>query len=543
MLYGASIVGDGPTGPTGPTGPGAGDTGPTGPTGPSGYGATGVTGPTGPSGTGPTGPTGTSGASVTGPTGSTGLAGVTGSTGSTGPTGSTGTTGESGALVIKGAWSAIVSYSINDCVSHGGSSYVSIVDSNLNHEPSGTDAYWQLMGSIGATGPTGPTGTSGASVTGPTGPSGVAGDTGPTGPTGPSGYGATGVTGPTGPSGAGATGPTGPAGPTGTSGASVTGPTGPSGVAGSIGPTGPSGSNGSTGPTGPAGASGATGSTGPSGSVGATGVTGPSGTGATGATGPTGSTGPTGVTGPTGSGESTTGGWISCGDEIWQYSSIDSPTSVVTINGDKTSKYSVGMRVRITQSLYKYFIITAVSYASLHTYLTLYGGTDYTVANNTISEPHYSTSKVPYGFPMSPAKWTVSLSDGTDRHQSSPAKNGYYNPGSLRISLPIGIWDVFFQVIAVSASSTGPYTDVYVGLSTSTTSFTNQSLRGRGYLRTASNGVQVFVAPIARRSTLAIASKTTYYVICMTDLDDQSVIGFNGASDASTEVLALCGYL
>jgi collagen type VII alpha len=199
-------------------------TGPTGPTGAS------ITGPTGPSGmvgsTGPTGPTGSSGVA-----GSTGPTGPTGGTGSTGPTGSTGITGESGALVMKGAWSAIVSYSVNDCVSHVGSSYVSTVDSNLNHEPSGTDEYWQLMGSIGGTGPTGPTG---ASITGPTGPSGSNGATGPTGSTGPSGSpgvtGATGSNGVTGPTGTSVTGPTGPSGtsitgPTGATGASVTGST------------------------------------------------------------------------------------------------------------------------------------------------------------------------------------------------------------------------------------------------------------------------------------------------------------------------------
>ncbi|MFA5433860.1 MAG: hypothetical protein WC319_13530, partial [Candidatus Paceibacterota bacterium] len=113
------------------------------------------------------------------------------------------------------------SYSINDCVTHGGSSYVSIVNSNLNHEPSGTDAYWQLMGSIGGTGPTGPTGASGASVTGPTGPSGAAGVTGPTGATGSTGL--TGLIGPTG-----SQGPTGPTGSQGSTG--VQGPTGPTGA-------------------------------------------------------------------------------------------------------------------------------------------------------------------------------------------------------------------------------------------------------------------------------------------------------------------------
>lgn len=298
------------------------------------------------------------------------------------------------------------------------------------------------------------------------------------------------------------------------------------------GPTGP------TGPTGPG-----VGDTGPSCSAGATGATGPSGTGPTGPTGATGSTGLTGPTGPTGSGDSTTGGWISCGDEIWQYDSVSAPMSIVTVVGDVRSIYSPGMRVKFTQSSDKYFIIVYVSYSSPYTSLWLYGGTDYAVTNNTIVDPYYSHAKAPHGFPMSPAKWTISLVDSTDRYQNNPAKNVYYNPGSLSISLPIGIWDVFFQVIAVSTCSTGSYTGVYVGLSTSTTSFTNQSLRGRAYIVAGLFNSPTFIGPIARRSVLTITSNTTYYVICMTDLAGQSKIGFNGASDASTEVLALCGYL
>ncbi|MFA7212130.1 MAG: hypothetical protein WC110_11865, partial [Bacteroidales bacterium] len=129
-----------------------------------------------------------------------------------------------------------------------------------------------------------------------------------------------------------------------------------------------------------------------------------------------------------------------------------------------------------------------------------------------------------------------------DRHQYNPAKDVYYNPGGLSISLPIGIWDVFFQVIAKSESIV-QNTYVYVGLSTSTTSFTNQSLRGRGYVGPNLYGSSTFIGPIARRSVLTITSNTTYYLICMTDLANQSIIGFNGASDAGTEVLALCGYL
>lgn len=215
-------------------------TGPTGPTGPTGTSVTGPTGSTGPTGkTGPTGPTGADGSSdwtaddipyldslgtadpddmfivfamegpgyrsqarssmnLTGATGPTGSDGSTGPQGATGAVGATGATGEAGALVMKGSWTGSATYVINDCVDHVGSSYVSLVDDNYNHEPSGsTDAWWQLMGSVGGTGPTGPKGATGpAGATGSQGPTGITGAAGETGPQGATG--ARGATGPTG---------------------------------------------------------------------------------------------------------------------------------------------------------------------------------------------------------------------------------------------------------------------------------------------------------------------------------------------------------
>jgi len=224
------------------------------------------------------------------------------------------------------------------------------------------------------------------------------------------------------------------------------------------------------------------------------------------------------------------------------YASADTPTFTVTCKGDYTGIIPVGARISLTHSgTTKYFIVTKTAYASPSTTLTLYGGTDYTLSDSTITDAYYSPVKAPIGFPLDPAKWTVLLSDSTDRHQSSPVKNTIYNPGSLSISLPIGIWNVSFQVILVCAASSGTMTDVYGGVSTSLSSFDNQALRGRAYLGGPTAGV--FIGLLYRSTVLNIATKTTYYVICMTDLDNQSVIGFNGASDASTEVRAVCAYL
>ena len=52
----------------------------------------------------------------------------------------------------------------------------------------------------------------------------------------------------------------------------------------------------------------------------------------------------------------------------------------------------------------KYFIITGVSYSSPSTTLTLYGGTDYDLANSAIIEPYFSMAKTPYCFPLDKAR-------------------------------------------------------------------------------------------------------------------------------------------
>lgn len=235
-------------------------------------------------------------------------------------------------------------------------------------------------------------------------------------------------------------------------------------------------------------------------------------------------------------------GWLSAG-ENWTFASADSPTFTFTISGDKSAKYSPGMRIRIDQSGIKYFIITSVSYSSPDTTITVYGGTDYTMTSATIESPCYSMLKAPVGFPLSPTKWSVSLVDSVERYQNNPVKDTIYNLGSLSVTLPIGIWNVYFQVVSVCAAASGAFTDIYAGLSTSLSSFDNQSLRGRTYLATTSGGAGISIGNITRSTILTLTSKTTYYVLCMTDLENQSIIGFNGAADASTEVLAICAYL
>jgi hypothetical protein len=200
-----------------------------------------------------------------GATGAQGVQGVPGVNGTDGAPGAQGTQGATGAqgpagspgLVYQGAYSSTSNYGLGDVVVFDGSSFVSLVGSNLGQTPGGSPAFWGVLTSQGPQGVAGPAGA--------TGPMGSAGPQGLLGPAGPAGVaGPMGIQGPAGAQGlTGSTGAVGPAGPQGLQ-----------GVAGEAGAQGIPGATGATGLQGPAGPAGSTGATGPAGANGTNGVAG-----------------------------------------------------------------------------------------------------------------------------------------------------------------------------------------------------------------------------------------------------------------------------
>lgn len=203
-------------------------------------------------------------------------------------------------------------------------------------------------------------------------------------------------------------------------------------------------------------------------------------------------------------------GWLSAG-ENWTFASADSPTFTFTISGDKSAKYSPGMRIRIDQSGIKYFIITSVSYSSPDTSITVYGGTDYTMTSATIKSPCYSMLKAPVRFPLDPTKWTVTVTDSTQRSKTTDISDStWYNiDAAARISVPIGIWNVSYMVYGSSSVTATPaWHSVRVCLSSSSNSCSdNLSLHEHLVLTDLHNNI-LSVATIKVVTT----AKTTYYV-------------------------------
>src|SRR5574344_327867 len=203
-------------------------------------------------------------------------------------------------------------------------------------------------------------------------------------------------------------------------------------------------------------------------------------------------------------------GWIEV-FETWTYASADAPTFTFTVVGDKSTKYYPGMRIKLTQTTVKYFIITKVVYSSPNTTITVYGGTDYTLANEAIIYPYYSSAKAPAGFPLDPTKWTVTVTDSTQRSKTTNISDStWYNiNAAAQISIPIGIWNVSYMVYGSSSVTATPaWHSVRVCLSSSSNSCSdNLSLQEHLVLTNLDNNL-LSVATIKVVTT----TKTTYYV-------------------------------
>jgi hypothetical protein len=84
-------------------------------------------------------------------------------------------------------------------------------------------------------------------------------------------------------------------------------------------------------------------------------------------------------------------GWSTQIQDTWTYASA----TTITVPSGATNLYSIGDRLKLTQTTEKYFYIIGVT----DTLLTITGGTNYTLANAAISNIHVSKELNPVGFP------------------------------------------------------------------------------------------------------------------------------------------------
>ena len=237
-------------------------------------------------------------------------------------------------------------------------------------------------------------------------------------------------------------------------------------------------------------------------------------------------------------------GWQS-DTNTWTYSSADRPTFVISVNADMTGTIGVGYRIKLTQTTVKYFVVTAVgSYSGGATLITLYGGTDYTLANAAVSDVYFSNVKTPFGFPQSKTKWTVTATDTSNRTQSSPTASQWYGTDiSLpTISVPIGAWNIGYDAITQAYTSATKDARCSITLSSGSASESNPELTALNNTFVGSSNEVQIINTVGKNSDVSVASKTTFYLLIKTAGTGQANIAVRG-DQSTTKLYAKCAYL
>jgi len=228
-------------------------------------------------------------------------------------------------------------------------------------------------------------------------------------------------------------------------------------------------------------------------------------------------------------------GWVAA--PTLTYSAADAPVYMVTISGDYSAIITAGMRIKLTDdSAVKYFIVVKSAYSEPNTTLTLYGGTDYALSGGAISSPFYSMVKAPAGFPLDPAKWTVSAT--LSGVQSNPTINVVYNLGSSNIVVPIGCWRLIVKAHLQISQSSGSSTEGQAGMSTANNSFSSDETKALFYADVP-NIINNFSLNVA----LNLSTKTTYYFVACTAKSSTLLIQINQANGTVSYAYAVCAYL
>ena len=133
-------------------------------------------------------------------------------------------------------------------------------------------------------------------------------------------------------------------------------------------------------------------------------------------------------------------GWTPVTDS-WTYASANT----ITVPSGAASIYSVGDKIKLTQTTAKYFYIVGVS----DTLLAVTGGSDYTVANAAITSVYYSKASTPLGFPKSFNLGTPTWTTNGTAFTNQPGSNTW----SFSISGAIGIFIGTAQCNATSGGT------------------------------------------------------------------------------------------
>lgn len=226
-------------------------------------------------------------------------------------------------------------------------------------------------------------------------------------------------------------------------------------------------------------------------------------------------------------------GWNKYND-AFTYSSASAPFYTVTIAADYSlTRYKIGTKVKVTHSsTTKYFIVVSASYSNPTLTLILYGGTDYTLSNSSITVVWGASTRFPDDFPADLSKWTVTLTDTQFVQTTSTSVTNL-----LVFSIPQGLWNFRLQLYPyITLGPTGSLQKY--GFSSTNNTFSNDAWTIQStivYVGSSSQGSSATISGVINPST------TTNYYVNAQVVTLTATLHIKGDYQTTTLVLN-CGY-
>lgn len=242
------------------------------------------------------------------------------------------------------------------------------------------------------------------------------------------------------------------------------------------------------------------------------------------------------------------GGWITQQRLSPTYQAEDSPSFTMRFeNQDVRHLLYKGTKVRVVQGgTTKYFIVTADPTFSTHTDVNLYGGTDYTLTTDTITDFAVAYGRTANGFPMNPDKWSVVQIDTTLQGQGSVTTNQWYSidTTNLALDVPVGVWELGYDVIAGADSNSVTLQAIQATLSTSQNGESDNNLSSYWFQEVGTSGNLDSDHQLTKDGVYVdLAAKDTYYLNLRTTTSvGTGSIRFRG-DVVGTRIFARCALL
>lgn len=121
----------------------------------------------------------------------------------------------------------------------------------------------------------------------------------------------------------------------------------------------------------------------------------------------------------------------------------------------------------------------------------------------------YSTQKAPYGFPADEGQWEIISLHKSQQSQAAATVSVWYNVGSVKITVPVGAWDVTTMCpLLFSGAVAGAFT-ASTSLSTGASSESNTEFTSS---INAANTLQLS-ATVTKSRPIKVSSATDYYQV------------------------------